>query len=95
MILPSSRYADSPVVTVVAPGTFGGGDISVIVPSMQQPFSFRYISHLVVAGERIDTLAAQYYGDPTMWWRVADANPSIMWYDDIMPGTILRVPVLT
>ena len=94
-ILPNSRYVDSLVATVVAPETFGGGDISVIVPSMQQPFSFRYISHLVVAGERIDTIASQYYGDATSWWRIADGNPGILYFDDLAPGTLLRIPVLS
>ena len=94
MISTTSRYANSTVLTVTAPDTFGGGHIAVIVPGIQKPFSFRYISHLVITGERIDTLAYQYYGDAHMWWRIADANPGIMWFDDVAPGTVLRIPVL-
>lgn len=93
-ILANSRYINSTVMTVVAPAAFGGGDISVIVPSMQQPFSFKYVSHQVVAGDRIDTIANQYYGDATSWWRIADANPSQLWWDDLTLGTVLRIPVL-
>jgi len=30
--------------------------------------------HIVAAGERPDTLAAQVYGDAELYWRIADAN---------------------
>jgi hypothetical protein len=30
--------------------------------------------HTVIQGERLDTIAAQYLGDPTLFWRLADAN---------------------
>ncbi|MGH9429921.1 MAG: LysM domain-containing protein [Terriglobia bacterium] len=30
--------------------------------------------HTVVQGDRLDNLAAQYLGDPTLFWRLSDAN---------------------
>ena len=33
--------------------------------------------HLVQAGERPDRLAAQVFGDPELYWRLADANAVI------------------
>lgn len=30
--------------------------------------------HTVVQGDRLDNLAAQYLGDPTLFWRFCDAN---------------------
>lgn len=33
--------------------------------------------HVVRAGERPDTLAAQHLGDPLLYWRIADANAVI------------------
>src|SRR5262249_48876307 len=30
--------------------------------------------HTVVAGERLDHIAAQFLGDPTLFWRLCDAN---------------------
>jgi hypothetical protein len=30
--------------------------------------------HAVVQGERLDQITAKYLGDPTQFWRVADAN---------------------
>lgn len=88
MISASSRYADSTVATLVKDGQ----DVAVIVPSAQVSYSFTFIHHTVVAGERVETISNQYYADPTLWWRIADANPENLWWDDLAPGTIIRIP---
>lgn len=31
-------------------------------------------THTVREGERLDLLAFKYYGDPTRWWQISDAN---------------------
>ncbi|GAA2431318.1 hypothetical protein [Streptomyces macrosporus] len=33
------------------------------------------VVHTVSSGERPDQLAQRYFGDPSQWWRIADANP--------------------
>jgi hypothetical protein len=33
--------------------------------------------HAVVEGDRLDTLTAQYLGDPEQFWRICDANGAI------------------
>jgi hypothetical protein len=41
------------------------------------PASERYSilrEHTVVEGDRVDNLAAQYFGDPELYWRLCDAN---------------------
>lgn len=90
MILPNSRYADSATATV----SKDGAGVAVIVPSAAKSYSFGYANHQVAVGERIDTIAYQYYTDATMWWKIADANPELLWFDDIAVGTIIRVPLL-
>jgi len=30
--------------------------------------------HVVAEGERVDTIAARHFGDPTQFWRLCDAN---------------------
>ena len=30
--------------------------------------------HMVVQGDRFDNIAARYFGDPELFWRIADAN---------------------
>lgn len=43
-------------------------------------------------GDRYDTLAAQYYGDSTLWWIIAAANNVHDAPLGISDGTILRIP---
>ena len=45
---------------------------------------------IATEGDRCDTLAAQFYGDPTFWWFIARVNNlnSI----NIKAGTSLRIP---
>jgi len=33
--------------------------------------------HTVAEGERLDTITAQYLGDPEQFWRVCDANSAV------------------
>lgn len=32
------------------------------------------VEHTVIQGERLDNITALYLGDPTLFWRVCDAN---------------------
>jgi hypothetical protein len=42
------------------------------VPS---PADFQLLQlHTVVQGDRLDNIAAQFLGDPELFWRIADAN---------------------
>jgi nucleoid-associated protein YgaU len=43
-------------------------------------------------GERLDTIAYQYYGDGGLWWVIAAAS-NIGWWLQVPPGTLLRIPV--
>ncbi len=49
--------------------------------------------HTVLAGETLDLLALRYYGREDLWWRIADANPTVR-PPDIAPGDILSIPPL-
>ena len=48
--------------------------------------------HLVVQGDRPDTLAGHYLGDTEQYWRIADAN-NVLRPNDLTerPGTSLRI----
>jgi hypothetical protein len=45
--------------------------------------------HTVVQGDRIDNLAAQYLGDPELYWRLCDANRAVC------PGELTATPGTT
>jgi nucleoid-associated protein YgaU len=56
------------------------------------PESFAPIgTHTVVAGERYDTIAAAYLGDPTQFWQLCDANAVMDPADLGTPGTVVTI----
>jgi len=65
----TSRYADTPVLHNDA-GQYLGRRL---VPPPQRLATLG--EHEVVQGDRLDLIAARWYGDPQLWWRIADANP--------------------
>ena len=48
--------------------------------------------YTVVQGDRLDVLAAKYLGDPTLFWRICDANGAMRPQDvTATVGTVLRI----
>jgi hypothetical protein len=43
-------------------------------------------------GDRLDTLAYQFYNDQTLWWIIASANNIHNAVFALKEGTILRIP---
>ncbi len=46
----------------------------------------------VVEGDRVDNLAAQYLGDPELYWRLCDAN-GVMRPDDLTETAGAKVAI--
>jgi nucleoid-associated protein YgaU len=69
----TSRYYGIGIGTLEVPP---GRTIAYILRRFVPPSeSFQLLQeHTVVQGDRLDNLAAQYLGDPTLFWRLADAN---------------------
>ena len=42
--------------------------------------------HTVIQGERLDNIAAQFFGDATLFWRICDAN------DAMRPEALTETP---
>ncbi|MGS5088285.1 tail protein X [Hydrogenophaga sp. A37] len=53
------------------------------------------LKHTVVAGERWDTLAWRYYGNPFAYGRLVEANPAINIVPLLPAGETVLVPLLT
>lgn len=59
-----------------------------------QPREFDCIEHLVLEGQRWDTLAWLYYGDATQYGRIVQANPALDITTHLQAGDTVLVPVL-
>ena len=88
----SSRYYASPVEMVT-----GADGIQVaylqrrIIP---QPEIYTTTVDYVIVGDRLDTLAARFLGDPLLFWMICDANGA----DDpdeltAQAGSTIQIPV--
>jgi len=85
-----SRYADN----TVTPITDRSGDTrsTIIVSPPTQPTTYSISTYTWQNEDRIDYLAYSAYGDETQWWRIADANPEILFWSTLTNGTQIRVP---
>ncbi len=88
MISNTSRYKDSTLALVSS----GRGTNLTVMPSQQQEWAFTFTYHQLTSSDRLDLLAQQYYGDPALWWHIADANPEVLTWDVLTPGQIIRIP---
>jgi hypothetical protein len=88
VIFANSRYASSQVIALDKDGQV----VNVIIQGQQTAQTFSYVSHVLTTLDRLDNLSAQYFGDPTQWWVIANANPEIIDWTALTPGTIIRVP---
>jgi nucleoid-associated protein YgaU len=91
VIFEESRYEHEPTAPVQ--GSDGVYRVT-IQPRLGSPDLGEYTLHSTTAGDRMDLLADQAYGDPEFWWRIAEANPELDYPDTIPPGTVLRIPML-
>ena len=68
-----NRYRKTSVIESKQLGTWSGTDSVRFIDDVE---SGRIPSktHLFKAGERLDFLAAKYYGDSSYWWIIAYAN---------------------
>jgi nucleoid-associated protein YgaU len=84
-----SRYTTATITTAVGPD---GGTRQEMRVAQPRSRVITYTYHRVVDGERVDTIAKDFYGKAELWWMIADSNPEVLDWLDLEPGTILRVP---
>ena len=74
MFTPDSRYVSQPTYVVVLPD---GTQTSVVVPVL--PARVPVVGYYQQAGQqRLDLVAVQYLNEPTGFWRLCDANNSMV-----------------
>jgi hypothetical protein len=74
MFTSDSRYASQPVYALTLAS---GAQVSAVVPAGPNPVPIAGYSRQVSQG-RLDLVAAQYLNAPTGFWRLCDANNSMV-----------------
>lgn len=92
MIFLDSRYAEGNLFKAYNP-TKDQYDLTVFRKFPELVSAITYYEWVVT--DRIDLVAAKFYGDPVYWWRIMDMNPEIQNPFEIEPGTLLRIPNVT
>lgn len=89
MIFSNSRYAGYTLELI----TDNQGDTrnTILLPE-PKAVSFTYLTYSWTHLDRIDTLAYRFFGNATLWWKIANANPEILYWDIVTPGTQVRIP---
>lgn len=75
-----SRYADT---QAFAPDSRGNSTFAGVRPREITPAT-GMIEHSVTAGERLDQLATHYFDNNRLWWRIGDANWTILFSADLL-----------
>jgi len=88
----TSRYSGIATATHTAPG---GRPVTYIRRRIiPQPGQLAQVQqHTVTEGERLDVIAAQYLGDPELFWRLCDGNGAMN--SDELTATVGRVLRIT
>ncbi len=74
MPTPASRYYNA--ATYQATTASGATVTALVIPGPRFPPPIGY--HPSAGGDRLDLLAARYLNDPTGFWRLCDANNSLV-----------------
>lgn len=81
---PASRYYGIGIATREEGGTIVAYIHRRFLPQIN---CFQLLQeHVVVDGERVDNIAARYFGDPTLFWRLSDTNNAMR------PAELTEVP---
>jgi hypothetical protein len=85
-----SRYADNQVIPIT--NTIGITHSTIIIKPPNNALVYSISIYTWQIGDQIDYLAYSAYGDETQWWRIADVNPEILFWNSVQPGTQVRIP---
>lgn len=90
MIKANSRYAANPVSVTTGED---GKTRRVIVQRAPESFAATIQDYVWEDGDHLDELAYFAYGEPELWWKIAEINPEIMDWAEVPIGTAIRIPV--
>jgi phage tail protein X len=83
-----NRYQDIPIIK-----TTDGKQVYATSRYPEVPLSPEDIYVYTTQGDRYDILALNYYGDSSLWWVIAVANPNVDLMTLVIPeGSQIRIP---
>lgn len=85
-----SRYSVFPFYYVVEDNKYVYG-----ITSHLKHDNVKYITHKVVRGDTLDSIALYYYNNPTYFWIVADFNHINDPYKELKIGQLLKIPTFS
>lgn len=93
---PNSRYHGVAIALHLPPGAAPDQGVPYVlrrfIPQQRQIGTL--FEHTVRSGDRPDSLAAALWGDPEVYWRIADANAVTDPFElTDTPGAQIRIPV--
>lgn len=89
MINATSRYANAVITVVDDPQR---GTHQSVNPQALADRTFAFTYYQVDSEDTVDWLAFRFFDDGTLWWILADANPEIIDWQNLVPGTVIRIP---
>jgi nucleoid-associated protein YgaU len=89
VVFQGSRYVDVEVIKATA----SDGSTRRTLATRRLPAREAVHEQTVSGGERLDLLADRFYGDPTRYWLILDANPNeLNPFRLLQPGRRVRIP---
>lgn len=89
-IFAGSRYQNSTVDFI--PIYNGGGKAPLVIYTFPDINQLSYREYTWKNGDRLDAIAADEYKDASRWWIIPEYNPEIVDFQNIVPGTVIRIP---
>tara|TARA_R110000782_G_scaffold259249_1_gene349524 strand:- start:348 stop:650 length:303 start_codon:yes stop_codon:yes gene_type:complete len=86
-----SRYAFSSRRKQSGKSFIGTSRVNIKIRKAVMSGELNVTTHTLEEGERLDSLAALFYGESSYWWIIASAS-GIGWSLQIPPGTLLIIP---
>jgi nucleoid-associated protein YgaU len=77
---------------VAIQGSNGVVKPTIIIEPVDQAVTYNVSIYTWKVGDQIEYLAFSAYGDETQWWRIANANPEVLFWNSVQPGQQIRVP---
>jgi phage tail protein X len=84
----NSRYVNNKIVAMEVNGKVR----PTLVIEPPDELRINYSTYVWQDGDQIEYLSWSAYGDEQSWWVIANANPEILYWNNLPRGTKVRVP---